>query len=36
MLDNINLELTILEEKRENNELINLEHRADLLNKRKL
>ena len=34
MLDNINLELTILEEKRENNELINLEHRADLLNKK--
>ena len=34
MLDNINLELTILDEKRENNELINLEYRAELLNKK--
>ena len=34
LLDNINLELNILDEKRENNEIINLEHRADLLNKK--
>ena len=34
LLSNINLELNILDEKRENNELINLEHRADLLNKK--
>lgn len=34
LLNNINFELNILEEKRENNELINLEYRADLLNKK--
>lgn len=33
-LNNVNLELAILDEKRENNEIINLEYRADLLNKR--
>ena len=34
LLENINLELNILEEKRENNELINLEYRANLLNQK--
>ena len=34
MLDNLNIELNILHEKRENNEIINLEHRAELLNKK--
>ena len=34
LLDNINIELNILDEKRENNELVNLEHRAELLNKK--
>ena len=33
-LDNINLELNILEEKRDNNEIINLENRANLLNQK--
>jgi len=34
LLNNINLELNILEEKRDNNEIIDLEHRANLLNKK--
>ena len=34
LLNNVNIELNILDEKRENNELINLEYRADLLNKK--
>lgn len=34
LLNNINLELNILDEKRENNEIIDLEHRANLLNKK--
>ena len=34
LLNNINLELEILDEKRENNELVDLEYRAGLLNKR--
>lgn len=34
LLNNVNIELNILDEKRENNELINLEYRAELLNKK--
>jgi hypothetical protein len=34
LLNNVNLELEILDEKRENNELVDLEYRASLLNKR--
>jgi hypothetical protein len=34
LLNNLNLELNILDEKRENNEIVNLEYRASLLNKK--